>query len=73
MVPCSETNVMNLSSDDVEPRLLLPSPSRLQAPSWLWMLECAVVLKEIMKTSDHNAASIVVLQVVAMDAFLICK
>jgi hypothetical protein len=33
------------------------------------MLESAAPLKEIMKTSDHSAASIVVRQVVAMDAF----
>jgi hypothetical protein len=33
------------------------------------MLESAVRLNEIMKTSDHSAASIVVQQVVAMDAF----
>jgi hypothetical protein len=33
------------------------------------MLETTALLKEIMKTSDHSAASIVVQQVVAMDAF----
>jgi hypothetical protein len=33
------------------------------------MLESAVLLMEIMKSSDHSAGSIVVPQVVAMDAF----
>jgi len=33
------------------------------------MLESAVLLMEIMKTSDHSMASIVVPQVVVMDAF----
>ena len=33
------------------------------------MQECAVLLMELMKTSDHRAASIVVSQVVAIDAF----
>jgi hypothetical protein len=33
------------------------------------MLDSAVLLNEIIKTSDPSAASIVVSQVVAMDAF----
>jgi len=32
------------------------------------MLESTVLLKEVMKTSDHNTASLVVPQVIAMDA-----
>jgi hypothetical protein len=40
-----------------------------QASSWFWMLESAVLLNEIMKISGHSAASFVVRQVIAMDAF----
>jgi hypothetical protein len=39
---------------------------RRQVGSGCWK---ALLLMEIMKTSDHSAASIVVPQVVAMDAF----
>jgi hypothetical protein len=67
-VAAPDANIIDLSSDDDEPRHRSHRhPTKLVLMS-VMILENTVLLKEAMKISDHCTALLLVPQVVAMDA-----